>query len=400
MGNTIQNCMRAEGLPTKVLDEDLREYAEERAAAIRAVLKASLLCRKVQESLVSEETIEKKDRSPVTVADFAAQAVIISELTKAFPRYPFIAEENSKALAEQEDLRRKVWSHVHQVLPYLEEEKLLETIDKGKNKKIDSDTKLWWTIDPVDGTLGFLRKGQYAVCLALMEDNEPVLGVLGCPNLSFRRPAAANKKENTTEQEEGKGKEVEGSSSSEQQQESNKEEEGEEKTGCLLVAVRGQGAFIRDFDSDEEYAIHTSDITSTAEANFTESFESSHSSHGASAEIAKRLQVSKEPIRIDSQCKYALIARGEASIYLRLSSSNYQEKIWDHAAGVVIVKEAGGEVCDLKGEKLDFGMGRTLSRNQGVVATNGKIHEEVMRVVKEVLAEEQEAAKKKDEKAE
>lgn len=40
-----------------------------------------------------------------------------------------------------------------------------------------------WALDPIDGTKGFLRGGQYAVCLALLEDGKPVLGVMGTPNL-------------------------------------------------------------------------------------------------------------------------------------------------------------------------------------------------------------------------
>jgi 3'(2'), 5'-bisphosphate nucleotidase len=41
----------------------------------------------------------------------------------------------------------------------------------------------YWTLDPIDGTKGFLRGDQYAIALALVEHGEVVLGVLGCPNL-------------------------------------------------------------------------------------------------------------------------------------------------------------------------------------------------------------------------
>jgi 3'-phosphoadenosine 5'-phosphosulfate (PAPS) 3'-phosphatase len=40
-----------------------------------------------------------------------------------------------------------------------------------------------WALDPVDGTKGFLRGGQFAVCLALIVDSKVVVGVIGCPNL-------------------------------------------------------------------------------------------------------------------------------------------------------------------------------------------------------------------------
>jgi 3'(2'), 5'-bisphosphate nucleotidase len=46
-------------------------------------------------------------------------------------------------------------------------------------------------LDPIDGTKGFLRGGQYAIHLALIVDVRLELGVIGCPNLPFnpkRRP--------------------------------------------------------------------------------------------------------------------------------------------------------------------------------------------------------------------
>jgi len=51
-------------------------YEKERRVAVEAVLKACRLCQVVREALVSEETMAKEDRSPVTVADFGSQAVI------------------------------------------------------------------------------------------------------------------------------------------------------------------------------------------------------------------------------------------------------------------------------------------------------------------------------------
>lgn len=43
-----------------------------------------------------------------------------------------------------------------------------------------------WILDPVDGTLGFVRGGQYAVGLAMIDDGEVVIGVLGCPNYPLK----------------------------------------------------------------------------------------------------------------------------------------------------------------------------------------------------------------------
>ena len=66
---------------------------------------------------------------------------------------------------------------------------------------------------------------------------------------------------------------------------------------------------------------------------------------------------------------------------------DYREKIWDHAAGKLVVEEAGGIVSDVEGNPLDFTHGRTLDANRGVVATCGPIHARVIEVVRKVRAE-------------
>ena len=131
-------------------------------------------------------------------------------------------------------------------------------------------------------------------------------------------------------------------------------------------------------------------LTSPAEARFCESVESGHSNQSESARIAEQLGITQEPYRIDSQCKYAAIARGDAQIYLRMPTrKDYREKIWDHAAGKLVVECAGGRVSDVEGRPLDFSRGRTLEDNRGVVATCGPIHDEVIEVVGRVRAESQ-----------
>jgi 3'-phosphoadenosine 5'-phosphosulfate (PAPS) 3'-phosphatase len=92
----------------------------------------------------------------------------------------------------------------------------------------------------------------------------------------------------------------------------------------------------------------------------------------------------KGSIKIDSQCKYALVARGEAGLYLRYSGVKYKEKIWDHAAGLLCVEEAGGRVTDITGAPLDFSKGESLFANTGIVASNGKTHAQVLEVIARV----------------
>jgi 3'(2'), 5'-bisphosphate nucleotidase len=113
--------------------------------------------------------------------------------------------------------------------------------------------------------------------------------------------------------------------------------------------------------------------------------ESGHSDQDESARIAAVLGIETEPFRIDSQCKYATVGRGDASIYLRMPThADYREKIWDHAAGKLVVEAAGGKVTDIHGRSLDFSHGRALQENRGVVATSGAIHDRVIDAIRQV----------------
>ena len=219
-----------------------------------------------------------------------------------------------------------------------------------------------WALDPIDGTKGFLRGGQYAVCLGLIVDGEVEVGVLGCPNLSAddRAPLSAEKLDTV----------------------------GHER-GVLFAAVRGQGATSQSLGDGELMAgksIRMKAHQAMGEATFCESVEAGHSSHGDQAAIAAKLGITNPSVRMDSQAKYGSVARGAGDVYLRLPvSESYEEKIWDHAAGILIVSEAGGIVTDARGEKHDFSQGRTLSRNKGVVAAPRELHGQVLKAVREVL---------------
>ncbi len=321
-------------------------FEEERDVAVEAVIKAATLCQAVRESLVSAETVAKMDRSPVTVADFGAQAVIISALNRAFPDDPIVAEEDTGALCGDAaaPLRAKVLEYVQAVCPQMTETEMLDAIDGGHHR--GGPGGRFWVLDPIDGTKGYIRGDQYAIALALIEDGEAVLGILGCPNLPV----------------EGLG--------------------AEGKRGVITTARRGEGAELQDMSSGVRRQILVSDEIDPRKAVFCESFESEHTSHGVSAEVVSALGVSVSPARLDSQAKYAVVARGEAGVYMRLPTrEDYEERIWDHAAGVIVVEEAGGRVTDARGHMLDFTQGRTLRKNKGVIATNGRLHDDIVDAV-------------------
>ncbi len=348
-------------------------YAKELEIAELAVQRAAILTKRVFHEK-AKGTVSKDDKSPVTIGDFGAQALIISALKANFPADEIVAEEEAASLRTNDNLRQTIWDLVKTTQlsdPSAEsalggaiqdEETMLTIIDYG-NSKGGASGRIW-TIDPIDGTLGFLRGGQYAVCLALIVDGQVQVGVLGCPNLPVDDTAPLTGGMESGQSDEG-------------------------GRGVLFSGVLGEGASSRPLTTGDlagKKSIAMRPLADMSAATFCESVEASHSSHGDQAEIAKKLGITNPSVRLDSQAKYASIARGAGDIYLRLPvKATYQEKIWDHAAGDLIVREAGGAVTDIQGNRLDFGVGRTLANNKGVIAAPAGVHEQVLAVVQEVL---------------
>lgn len=313
-------------------------YESEKQIAIQAVQAAAQLCEQVRREIVPE-AIEKKDKSPVTVADFGAQALICRALSTAFPQDAVVGEEDAAELRTPEMAERlaQVTQYVQALVPNATSEQVTDWIDHG-NGQVASR---YWTLDPIDGTKGFLRGDQYAIALALIEDGEIKVGVLGCPALSFT----------------------------------------EGQTGLMGVAVRGAGATLSPLAGGTPQSIQVVSAEQSDNLRFVESVESGHGDQSRQAAVAKAAGITQDSLRMDSQAKYMAVAAGEAALYLRLPSPktpDYREKIWDHAAGVILVEEAGGRVTDIAGKSLDFSLGAKLVNNQGVVVSNGSIHDPVL----------------------
>ena len=314
----------------------------EKKVAIEAILKAAQLCRQVQSDMARTDSIEKADRSPVTVADFGAQALICSAIGDAFPNDCIIAEEDAEALKENSQLRLKVADYVNR-FSTSSPAQVCEWIDRGNGGVNDR----FWTLDPIDGTKGFVRQHQYAIALALIVNGEVKLGLIACPNLPqlWDTPAA--------------------------------------EQGCLFVAERDEGAYMYAMDGRLVKRIRVAETPLRS----ADSFEISHGNREMHGKITRKLGITAPPIRIDSQAKYGLVARGEASVYIRLPNPrtpNYRECIWDHAAGIIVVEEAGGRVTDANGRSLDLLQGTRMTANRGIVATNGTLHNYVLKIIRTV----------------
>ena len=313
----------------------------ERQVAIDAVLKSIQLCQRVQAEMVHTDSVDKPDGSPVTVADFGSQALICQMIGDTFPQDAIVAEEDSQALRKDPHLLDRVVEFVSQLTDGTSPQVICDWIDRGRG----AIGQRYWTLDPIDGTKGFLRGDQYAIALALIVNGEVQLGVLGCPNLPQKWKMAR------------------------------------EERGCLFVAARGNGTQMLSLDGRLNEPVRVSN----AVQRLAESFESAHGDRVAHASIARHLRITNPPIRMDSQTKYGLVAHGDASVYIRLpnpAAPDYRECIWDHAAGLIVVEEAGGKVSDADGRQLDFLQGRRLTANRGIVATNDALHPQVLEGVR------------------
>jgi 3'(2'), 5'-bisphosphate nucleotidase len=351
-------------------------WARERQVALAALRGAAALCARVR-ATESPATLSKSDRSPVTVADYGAQAIVCRALQRAFPADAVVAEEDAANLDGPQGaaLLERATRHVGAVLaaeaaeraPHapptdaaagrsevrpLEPAVVRAWIARGATAPADPSLDRFWVLDPIDGTKGFLRGDQYAIALALVEGGRVRLGLLACPALARGRDGA-----------------VDGAA-------------GDATLGVIVEAVEGAGARLHPLTTDPHLApagriehdvrtLHVAQPDEPASRRFVESVEGAHGDPERQQAVARATGIDAPPLRLDSQVKYAAVADGRAALYLRLPSPNtpdYREKIWDHAAGALIVQEAGGRVTDAAGRDLDMRQGRRLDLNRGIVA--------------------------------
>jgi 3'(2'), 5'-bisphosphate nucleotidase len=318
-------------------------YAKEKQIALEAVRLAARLCMMVRTEMVVD-SLEKGDRSPVTVADFGSQALVCHHLKTNFPADVIVGEEDSSDLKTSTEKLNQVAGFVRRFQTGASPEDICAWIDAGNGAVADR----FWTLDPIDGTKGFLRNDQYAIALGLVEQGQVKVAALACPALPLSLQEAAS------------------------------------PAGTVFVAVAGQGAEMAPLEGGTFRKITVAPATAAAQARFVESVESGHGDHALQEAVAKAAGIRQASLRMDSQAKYGAVARGDAVLYLRLpspKSPDYREKIWDHAAGCLIVQEAGGQVTDMHGSRLDFASDYKMNDNRGVVASNGPIHAAVIEIL-------------------
>lgn len=323
-----------------------RDLGREAMLATQAVAEALRVARVVEHEAAGG-ALTKDDDSPVTIADFSVQALIARRLGRDFPNDNLVAEEGASGLRAigSASVLARVVDLVRQVDGSSASDDVLKWIDRGGG----SPGKRFWTLDPIDGTKGLLRGGQYAVALALIVDGIVQVGVLGCPHLLPGEGAVHH------------------------------------SSGGIAVAVRSLGAWWSPLADSLLQRLSVSPVDDPARARVLHSFEKSHGDVGGLNRAISALGTRVPTIPMDSQAKHVVIASGGADVLLRFpSNKGGHDAIWDQAAGSLLIEEAGGRVTDLRGRTLDFSAGRHLLYNDGLVASNGLLHDAALSAVRQL----------------
>jgi 3'(2'), 5'-bisphosphate nucleotidase len=342
-------------------------YEKELKIAELTVQRASLVTKKVSDK--DRNGMNKEDDTQVTIGDLAAQALIISALHAAFPGDTFLGEETAKMLREDQNLADRVWNLVSST--QLEDaeatdvlatpkslKEMMDIIDLGRGQ--GGRKGRVWVLDPIDGTLTFMRGEQYAVCLCLLEEGVQKVAVLGCPNMSLDSLPISE----TTISSNG---------------------------GYLVSAVKGKGLTLRSLSSaglQPAKPIKPREGPSdTSKLRHIEALLSKSMDHDKTRLVAEQLGISWPGVDIWSQqMKYIAMAVGGHDLMIRIPKNEayHRTAVWDHAGGHLLAEEAGIKVTDIDGKDIDFGAGRRCFNNIGNIAAPAAVHAQVLKVVQEV----------------
>ena len=305
----------------------MSKYNKELKLAIKIVKKAA----KITEWFRNKEykSFSKDDDSPVTLADFASQIYIIASL-----KNHFIDDE---IIAEEEDIKFIDKTSQNVVLQCFQELDLSELHDIKKliqYRGIPSHRQ--WTVDPIDGTIGFQKGLSYAVGVGFMENSIPKICAIAVPNY--------------------KGNPI-----------------------AVFSAEKDQGAHVS-YSYGDAIPIKVSQIEEIEDIKLCHSL---HYDQPWVMQFAKQAGITKF-VQIDSMAKFAMIADGSADLYIKPLHPDHSFS-WDFLPGDLIVRESGGTISDLEGISLEFLREKCKWTKPGIIASNSILHEEIIHKLKENL---------------
>jgi 3'(2'), 5'-bisphosphate nucleotidase len=220
----------------------------------------------------SEIVVEyKANDSPVTAADLAAHHCLVQGLQKLTPNIPVISEESLPS----------------QIEPFY--------------------PSRYWLVDPLDGTKEYMAKnGEFTVNIALIEDHQPVLGVVAAP--AWR---------------------------------------------TVYFAERAQGAF-KQIQNESPQRLQTRSWSEKAALTI---LRSRHHDHPELMVFCHQFPAFNL-IRCGSSLKFCWLAEGLADLYPRLGPTCE----WDTAAGQCILEVAGGAVLDRHNQPLHYNKSHSIKQ--------------------------------------
>lgn len=350
-------------------------YEKELRLAFGAIQNAAF----ISQSMVSSKDkgdVEKDDLSPVTVADFAVQALLVASLKGAFPNDSFVGEEDASYMRSNPALLDRVWALVSGVsaealaatggrVPASKEE-LCDLVDQcGSSTPGGAGSGRTWVFDPIDGTKTYMMGQVYAINAALLVDGQQTVGVVGCPNTSMDAKAPMNNPD------------IDPSSG-----------------GCILFAVRGHGAYVRPLAGDASSVPIRRLATTTAEDLSSLRFVTANSIvdsalDGVHEVVAERMGVPYPGCDLlPWVLRWAMLALGLGNVTVWVYKKKTRVgKVWDHAGAMLLFEEAGGKITDVLGRDIDLSKGRKMVENFGFVAAPKNMHAKVLQVVHDVLKE-------------
>jgi len=319
---------------------------------IQAVRQATVLCREVQHNSLrsmNKVNIDIKDSEPVTIADYGSQAIICRALRTHFPEDAVLSEEAGSQFLELTTDRQKA-EIINLLTTILDvnvtQDDIISWLDHGANKTATRT----WIIDPIDGTKGFVALRHYAIGVGVVEDGKPTGAIIAAP---------------------GYGDGISG-----------------DDDGGLIFYIKDGVPYQEPIAGGPPTPVTISDRTT--DIRVVQSYEKQHASKSRMSIVREKAGLADAAVyELDSMEKYALVANGDADVYLRLPnlSSTRPHMVWDHAPGVALVLAAGGVATDVDGSPLIFSHGKTLP-NRGMVVSNPQLHETLLKAVAELLEDE------------
>ncbi|KAI6779384.1 Protein of unknown functionlike protein [Emericellopsis cladophorae] len=313
--------------------------------------------------------VQKADHSPVTIADFAIQALLSSTVRAHFPSDAIVGEESAAQLREDASLLDKVVT----ALTWLAEQEGVEeavTIPRDAEaicvivdecgSSIPSAERRTWIFDPIDGTKTYMQGKLYAINAALVVDGEQAIGMVGCPKLNPKQASPVG----------------DGDISSE---------------GCVVFAVKGHGAWVQELGKGSEppqrLERHGQDL-GLDDIRFTSCTTVSSSVPQLNANLLSRLNVASSNDLLPWVLRWISLALNMANTTVWVYKSlDRRGKVWDHAGAMLIFEETGGVVSDVNGKKVSVVGSRIMEGNFGFVAAPGGLHAKVLEQVWVVMRE-------------